>query len=84
MPERDRIPAGSPPSTYAIADMVNRKPGAVGRVAALTIQRAIWIGLGLYLAGIRGSKVKRGAFFASATLTGVIAAGFIKKGRKNG
>jgi hypothetical protein len=81
VPPSPQIPGGSPPSTYAIASMLNREPGAVGRVAALTIQRAIWIGLGLYLAGIRGSRVKRGALFASATLTTVIAAGFIRKGR---
>jgi len=82
MPPSPQVPAGSPPSTYAIASMVNREPGAVGRVAVLTIQRAIWIGLGLYLAGISRSKVKRGAFLASATLTAVIAARLIVKAKQ--
>lgn len=82
MPAADQIPASSPPSTYAIADLIDQKPGSLGRVAALTFQRALWIGIGLYLAGIRGQKLKQAAFVASATLTTVIAAGFIRKGRR--
>ena len=81
MPTATQIPEGSPPSSYAIADLVNQKPGSFGRVAALTLNRAVWIGIGLYLGGIRGQKLKQAAFIASATLTAVIAAGFIRKGR---
>jgi len=81
MPAADHIATGSPPSSYAIADLIDQKPGSLGRVAALTFNRAIWIGIGLYLGGIRGQKLKQAAFIASATLTTVIAAGFIRKGK---
>jgi hypothetical protein len=59
------VEAESPPSSYAIADLVNRKPGALGRTASLTLQRSLFIVPGLYVAGIRDRKVFTGALYGS-------------------
>jgi len=52
--------ADDPPSTYAIAALVDGEPGALGRVVELTLTRSMLIAPGLYVAGIRdpGSLVK--------------------------
>ena len=64
----------SPPSVYAIAAWVDGEPGATMRVVGLTLERAAFIGMGLWLAGIRGSDLVAGSLAASATVSAWIAA----------
>lgn len=59
------VEAESPPSSYAIADLVAGKPGALGRTLSLTAQRAIFIVPGLYVAGIRDRKLFTGSIYGS-------------------
>ena len=59
------VEEGSPPSSYAIADLVRGEPGALGRTASLTLQRAIFIVPGLYVAGIRDRQLFTGALYGS-------------------
>lgn len=66
----------SPPSTYAIAALLDGEPGAAQRVAVLTLQRAVIVGLGLWAVGIRGGSLTRGALAGSAAITAWIAAGY--------
>lgn len=59
------VPLGSPPSTYAGHDVVTGKPGAIPKFAGLTLLRAVLIAPGLYVAGVRGSKLATGSVLAS-------------------
>lgn len=59
----------SPPSTYAIAEMLDGTPGGVFRTLELTVLRAFFIGTGLYVSGLRGSPLLRGALLGSAGVT---------------
>lgn len=63
------VEAGAPPSTYAIADVIEGKPGAWSRTLVLSTQRAFFIAPGLFLAGIRGPQLVKGALLSSATIT---------------
>lgn len=63
------VEEGSPPSSYAIADLVQGKPGSLGRTASLTAQRAFFIVPGLYVAGIRGTQLLTGSIYGSAGIT---------------
>ena len=47
---------GEPPSTYAIAALMEGQPGSIGRVANLTLSRMVFIAPGLFLAGVRDPK----------------------------
>ncbi len=76
MSARSLVQLESPPSTYAIAAWVDKEPGAGGRVAGLTLERAFFIGTGLFLAGFRGADLLKGALAASATVTGWIWADY--------
>lgn len=75
MPEEDQSPvacyvgAGSPPSSYAIADVFEGKPGAWGRTTIGTGQRSLFILPGLWVAGIRGPKLFTGAVAGSVCIT---------------
>lgn len=44
---------GSPPSTYAVLDFVEGRPGATLRLLGLTAMRSLFVAPGLYLAGVR-------------------------------
>jgi hypothetical protein len=59
----------SPPSSYAIAGVLNGEDGAWGRVMTGSLQRSIFIAPGLLLAGIRGTRVITGSLLASASIT---------------
>lgn len=63
------VDAGSPPSSYAIADVYEGRPGAVGRVLIGTGQRSLFILPGLWVAGIKGPKLVTGALAGSAAIT---------------
>ncbi len=67
------VEAESPPSAYAISDLVQRKPGAVGRTFVLTLQRSLLIAPGLYVAGLRGRRLMTGSVYASIGVTLALA-----------
>lgn len=71
----------APPSTYAIAALVDGEPGALGRVVVLTAFRAVPVGLGLYLVGDRERLIKK-----SLAVSGTISLAMIgyALGRKRG
>lgn len=59
-----------PPSTYAIDALVRGEPGAIGRVAVLTLTRTVLIAPGLWLAGIRDPlMIAKASIGSSLTLT---------------
>lgn len=58
----------SPPSTYAIAALVDGEPGALGRTVLLTLSRSVPIGIGLRLSGQRIGLV-RNSLVVSTTIT---------------
>ena len=68
-PYRCIVAPKSPPSTYEIAALLDGEQGAGWRVASLTMQRALIIGTGLWLAGIRDRKLVVGSLTASVTVT---------------
>ena len=63
------VEAESPPSAYAIADLVEKKPGAAGRTFVLTLQRSLLIAPGLAVAGLRGEKLAVASVYASVGVT---------------
>ena len=63
------VEAQAPPSSYAIADMIEGKPGSLPRVAKLTALRSVFLLPGLYVAGVRGSMLLRGAGLGSVGLS---------------
>lgn len=55
-----RVPMenGSPPSTYAVASVINGEPGGAARLVGVTALRAIFIAPGIWLGGkVVGMKV---------------------------
>ena len=59
-----------PPSTYAIAALVDGEPGALGRVIELTLTRTVLIAPGLYLVGIRDPmSLVKATLGATASIT---------------
>ncbi len=63
------VEAQAPPSSYAIADMIEGKSGALPRVVKLTALRSVFLVPGLYVAGIRGATLLKGAGFGSVGLS---------------
>jgi hypothetical protein len=85
VPARCLVELQAPPSTYAIAAWLDGEKGSAMRVAGLTVQRAVFIGSGLFLAGFRNRDLVVGALAASATVTAWIAGDYsIKKRRAGG
>ena len=80
MTHAELVELRSPPSTYAIAAWMDGEP-ALGRVVGLTLERSFFIGTGLYLAGLRGRELVRGALFASSAVTAWIVADLAMKAR---
>lgn len=64
----------APPSSYAIASLIDGEPGSLGRVAVLTLQRSLIVSPGLYLSGLRGRQLVRSSLLASASVTGLLVA----------
>lgn len=63
------VEPGSPPTSYAVAGVLNGEPGAWGRVAWGVLERSVFIAPGLYLAGVRGKTLATGSLLASASIT---------------
>ena len=63
------VEAQAPPSSYAIADMIEGKPGALPRVVKLTALRSVFLVPGLYVAGARGPLLLKGAAWGSVGLS---------------
>lgn len=78
---RDLVQSQSPPSTYAIAALLDGEKQSGMRVLGLTLERAFFIGTGLYVAGFRGQELMRGALSASTAITGWIVADYWLKKR---
>ncbi|MFQ5339938.1 MAG: class I SAM-dependent methyltransferase [Anaerolineae bacterium] len=47
----------SPPSSYAVAAALEKRPDAWGKVSSGTLQRALFLAPGLALAGVRGEQL---------------------------
>ena len=74
--------AGEPESTYAISALVDGEPGALPRVVGLTALRSVIIGGGLYVAGVRGARLYRGALAASTAVSVWIAVSMLASDRR--
>jgi len=72
----------SPPSSYAVAGVLEGERGAWGRVLTGTLQRSLFIAPGLAAAGVRDEQLVRGSLFSSLSITGFIFVTYIlrKKG----
>ncbi len=61
--------------------MLDGAPRGGRRVVGLTLERAFFIGTGLYLSGLRGRQLTRGALAASAGVSAWIIADYWLKRR---
>jgi hypothetical protein len=52
-PDRAEDRRNDPPSSYALVDLLEGRPGALARTVGLTAVRAGLIAPGLYVAGVR-------------------------------
>lgn len=68
-PELLQIKPKSPPSHYAIADVLDGKKGSLFRVFGGTLQRSLFIAPGLALADVRGKQLVKGALLSSLSIT---------------
>lgn len=59
----------APPSSYAIAALLEGEPNALDRVVRLTLKRVLFIAPGLFLAGRRGENLVKESLAASASIT---------------
>jgi hypothetical protein len=62
----------SPPTSYAIAALVEDEPGALTAVGKVTLQRALFMSPGLLLAGVAPRKVIKTALLTSASISGML------------
>lgn len=76
------IRKNSPPSSYAIAAVIEGEKGGWPRTIGQTLQRSLFIAPGLALAGIKGPQLIKGSIYSSATITGFLFGLYIlrKKG----
>ena len=81
---RDIVQEKSPPSTYAIAALMEGEPGSGVRAVGLTIERAVVLATGLYVAGFRGRDLWRGALYGSGSITAWISLDYWLKHRGYG
>ena len=92
MPRKGKQPyieKGSPPSSYAVAAVLEKEPGSTGRVIMGTLMRSLFIIPGLGFSGLRGEQLVKSALLASASITGSLfglytlrRSGVIKSWRK--
>ena len=75
------VAEGEPPSSYAIADLVEGRRGAIGRTIFLTASRVPWIFTGLALSGVRGQQLVVGSLVTSVALTTWITLFYLTGGR---
>ncbi len=69
MAELPYVSQQSPPSTYAIAAVLEGQPGGWPSVFIGTAQRTAFILPGLFVAGLRGRQLFTAALFASVSIT---------------
>lgn len=69
----------APPSTYAIAALADGEDGALGRVIALTLIRAVPVGAGLMLAGEREGLVKKSLVVSTTITASMLALALLSK-----
>lgn len=85
MPKRPHyIEPKSPPSSYAIAGVLEGERGAWGKVLVGTAQRSAFLAPGLALAGVRGERLVSASLLGSLSITAslfVLYAG--RRGRKH-
>jgi len=62
-------PAGYPPSTYAIDDLVAGRPGGFVRTVELTLLRAALVAPGLWIARVPSARIVPTALVVSTTIT---------------
>tara|TARA_Y100000310_G_scaffold135227_1_gene134104 strand:+ start:918 stop:1196 length:279 start_codon:yes stop_codon:yes gene_type:complete len=74
----------SPPSTYAIAALMDGEPKSVRRVAGLTLERAFFLGTGLFLSGLRGRQLIKSSVLASTAITAWIIGDYALRRRGAG
>lgn len=72
----------SPPSTYAIAALVDGEQGALLRVAELTAVRAAMIGVGLWFAGLRHRQLVAASASASLAVTVILGLDYRARARR--
>lgn len=63
------VKPGGPPSSYAIAALLEGEPNALNRVLGLTLRRVLFIAPGLFVAGRRGTDLLKESLAASASIT---------------
>jgi hypothetical protein len=63
------IEPNAPPSSYAIADVIEGRPGGWTRTFGLTLWRAVIISPGLIVAGVRGRPLVVGSLLGSVSAT---------------
>lgn len=68
---RQYLQSAAPPSEYAIARLVDGKPGSLWEVVTLTGLRALLVAPGLVVAdeSMRGEKLVKTSLFVSGTIT---------------
>lgn len=62
-------PAGYPPSTYAIDDLVEGRPGSFVSTVELTLLRAALVAPGLWIASVPPARIVPTALVVSTTIT---------------
>ena len=63
------IRPGSPPSSYAVAAVLEGEPGGWWKVAKATALRAVFVAPGVAVAGLRGRKLVLGSLLGSVGIT---------------
>lgn len=63
------IEPNAPPSSYAIADVIEGRPGGWPRTVGLTLWRAVVLSPGLIVAGLRGRPLVLGSLLGSVSAT---------------
>ena len=63
------IEPNAQPSSYAIADVIEGRPGGWPRTFGLTLWRAVIISPGLIVAGVRGRPLVVGSLLGSVSAT---------------
>jgi hypothetical protein len=67
---RTYVDRNSPPSSYAVASLLEGEPGAIGRVVEATFLRTLFVIPGLYAATpLRGKQLLTAALAGSASIT---------------
>lgn len=72
----------SPPSSYAIAALIEREPNALEEVIKVTLKRSLFIAPGLYLSGIKDTQLVKSSIIGSISISVMLYFYYLNK--KNG